>query len=117
MTDHLSQMAERETATKVPQIEPHKLDVLATRAARSAALVFAERGWTWAESWTNREQDYVPDALALGMTIRRLLNDCEIDRSRSTGRIYVSRWIEDGREHANVSLDLGAVEGEEAPGV
>lgn len=91
-------------------LEPHHLDALASACGRSAAPVFRLNGWKW--GGLLGDDGYEPDAVALAMTVRRLMGDVALDYNRGTGRLFVYRWIEDGKENVSVSLELGHIEAE-----
>ena len=83
-----------------------ELDVLAAEAGTAAAAAFAQAGWTWGGF---SSEEYTPAAAALAVTLRRLMADCKLGSSISTGRLTVERFTnEDDQEQVTVSLDLGS---------
>ena len=101
------------TGAEPPGVDSQTLDRLAAECGRSAAAVFALNGWKWTVGADGDLE--VPDEARITKTVRHLLEGCPIDKSFSTGRLHAYRYIEDGREHYCVSLDLGDVSGEELP--
>lgn len=89
-----------------------QLDAFAAECALSAAVVFALHNWTWETAWGDESEPYVPGAAALMKHIRQQLDRVELNTSLSSGRVGVSRFIQDGAQVVEAWLDLGSVEAE-----
>ena len=82
------------------------LDRLADESARPIAAAFRYAEWQWG----GLLNDHIPGVTEIRGTIRRLLEECPNRRDLGTGRIHVSRWVDGGREFADVRLEIAEIE-------
>ncbi|HTZ63491.1 MAG TPA: hypothetical protein VMB51_05250 [Solirubrobacteraceae bacterium] len=81
------------------RVDARELAALAREAAQMAAPAYAAVGWAWA--------DGVPDEARIEQRLRDMIFDVEVEHTRSTGGLSVSRWVEDGDEHFSIALEIG----------
>lgn len=98
--------------TPPARLTDEALETLANDVARRCAPVFAAAGWTYA-NWSGDR--WVPTETHLAETVARLLDNAGANvfsddgGSSSSGRFWVSRWIDEDEnaEFCSIQLEVG----------
>ena len=78
-----------------------RLRDMAREAAQMAAPAYKAVGWAW--------YDGVPSEVRIEESLHEMALDVEIDHTRSSGGLSVSRWVENGEEWFSISLELASL--------
>jgi hypothetical protein len=92
---------------ELKQVEEKTLRLMIREAAQSAAPVFWQRQWRWANAGFDLAN--VPSAARIEACLTRLVDSAREKGGEaciSSGRFTVARWEEDGEEYFDISLQL-----------